>query len=70
MDDNAIVFDDVVHSKEEERFLILGMSDRANMCIVAHCYRESDEIIRIISARFATKNESKIYNKYLKGWRK
>lgn len=68
-DENAIMFDDDAHSKVEERFLILGMSDRANMCIVAHCYRESDEIIRIISARYATKSESKTYNKYLKGWK-
>ena len=45
------------------------MSDRANLCIVVHCYRESDEIIRIISARQATKNETKTYNKYLKGWK-
>ena len=69
IDENAILFDDVVHSKTEERFLLLGMSDRANMCIVVHCYRQTDEIIRIISARLATKNETKTYNKYLKGWK-
>jgi hypothetical protein len=27
--------------------------------VVAHCYRESDEVIRIISARKATQNERK-----------
>ena len=69
IDDNAILFDDVIHSKKEERFLLLGMSDRANVCIVVHCYRHSDEIIRIISARLATKNEINTYNKYLKGWK-
>lgn len=66
-DENAILFDDVVHSKIEERFLLLGLSDRANLCIVVHCYREADEIIRIISARPATKKEIKTYNKYSKG---
>ena len=69
LDENAVIFDDDVHSKTEERFLLLGMSDRANLCIVVHCNRESDEIIRIISVRLATKNETKTYNKYLKGWK-
>lgn len=69
-DENAILFDDVVHSRVEERFLLLGLSDRASLCIVVHCYRENDEIIRIISARPATKNETNTYNKYSKGWGK
>lgn len=30
LDENAVMFDDDVHSKTEERFLLLGMSDRAN----------------------------------------
>ena len=60
-DDNAIMFDDVAHSKEEDRFLLLGMSDDSNVCIVCHCYRESDSIIRIISARKATKKEEERY---------
>ena len=68
LDDCAVLFDDDVHSKDEERFLILGMSDRANICIVAHCYRKSDEIIRIISARPATKKETSFYKKYSKEW--
>ena len=60
-DDNAILFDDVVHSEEEDRFLLLGMSEDSNVCIVCHCYRESDSIIRIISARKATKKEEERY---------
>ena len=62
-DMEAIVFDDPEHSQEEERFLILGFSEKARLCIVSHCYRENDEVIRIISARRATKNEEKYYNK-------
>ena len=60
-DDNAILFDDVEHSEEEDRFLLLGMSNETNVCIVCHCYRESDSIIRIISARKATKKEEERY---------
>ena len=63
-DDNAILFDDPEHSMEEERFLIPGISKYENLCIVRHCYRSGDHIIRIISARKATKNETKTYNHY------
>ena len=61
-DTEAILFDDPEHSEEEERFLILGFSEKAKLCIVSHCYRENDEVIRIISARKATKNETNYYN--------
>ena len=66
-DDDAIVFDDPDHSMEEERFLILGISKHENLCIVSHCYRGEDNIIRIISARKATRNETKTYNRYVGG---
>ena len=61
-DENALVRDDPDHSETEDRFLILGFSASANMLIVSHCYREDNNIIRIISARKATKNETKQYN--------
>ena len=61
-DENALVRDDPDHSEAEDQFLILGFSASANMLIVSHCYREDDNIIRIISARKATKNETKQYN--------
>ena len=60
-DEYAILFDDPDHSEEEDRFLILGFSKQENLCIVSHCYRGADEIIRIISARKATKTETKYY---------
>lgn len=66
-DDNAIMFDDPEHSMEEERFLILGITKHENLCIVSHCYRDKDEVIRIISARKATKNETKVYHRYAGG---
>ena len=60
-DDEALVIDDPEHSETEERFIILGMSFKANLLVVCHCYRENDEVIRIISARKATNNERKWY---------
>lgn len=64
-DDFAVVFDDPDHSIGEERFLIIGMTESSGICIVSHCYRDSDSVIRIISAREATKKEKKIYQE---GW--
>ena len=61
-DVNALVINDPEHSEDEERFVILGFSLQANLLVVCHCYRASESVIRIISARKATKNESKQYN--------
>lgn len=60
-DDNAILFDDPDHSKDEERFLLIGMSIITRVLIVSHCYRSMGEVIRIISARKATKPETDYY---------
>ncbi len=60
-DDFAIQFFDDANSDSEDRFLMLGMSNEARLLIVCHCERESGNSIRIISARKATKNESKVY---------
>lgn len=60
-DSEALLINDPEHSMEEERFIILGFSEKANLLVVCHCYRESESVIRIISARKATKNEEKQY---------
>ena len=60
-DEFAIQFYDDEHSTEEERFLLLGMSDAARALLVCHCEREAGDLIRIISARKATKRESAFY---------
>ena len=60
-DDRAVEFYDDSHSDWEDRMLLLGLSTNIRLLLVCHCYRESDSIIRIISARKATKNESKLY---------
>ena len=60
-DPNGKIIADPDHSTVEDRFIILGLSKMLNLLVVCHCYRENDETIRIISARKATKTESKIY---------
>ena len=61
-DSNALLISDPEHSYDEERFILLGLSKNLNLLIVCHCYRCSESVIRIISARKATKNETKQYN--------
>ena len=60
-DEFAIQFYDEAHSSDEERFLMLGMSSGAHLLLVCHCERDGGDIIRIISARKATKQESSHY---------
>ena len=60
-DDYAIQFYDDTHSDEEDRFIMLGMSNESRILVVCHCEREADNLIRIISARKATKSEQKYY---------
>jgi len=60
-DESAIQFDDPDRSIDEERFLLLGFSQRLKVLVVCHCYRSDESIIRIISARKATKKEQKVY---------
>lgn len=60
-DFHAILFSDPDHSDHEERFLMLGMSNLRGICIVSHCYRQNDDVIRIISARKADREETEIY---------
>lgn len=60
-DDFAVQFFDEEHSSHEQRFLMLGMSTGARLLLVCHCERSGGNIIRIISARKATKKESKFY---------
>ena len=60
-DNRAVLLYDENHSEIEDRFSIIGMSQMSKLLIVCHCYRENDTIIRIISARKPTANESKFY---------
>ena len=60
-DELAVQFFDDDHSGGEDRFLLLGMSMHMKLLIVCHCEREDGAVIRIISARKATKRESAFY---------
>ena len=60
-DENAIEFYDPDHSESEDRFIMLGMSIKLRVLVVCHCVRKSGSIIRIISARKATKQETVKY---------
>ena len=61
-DRKAVVLDDYRHSTAtEDRFIIIGQSKKDRLLMVCHCYRCHDEVIRIISARKATKSEFEIY---------
>ena len=60
-DEFAIQFFDRENPEAEDRFLMLGLSNESRILIVCHCERDSGNVIRIISARKATKNERKHY---------
>ena len=61
-DDHALLIDDPGHSDTEDRFVLLGLSAKLRVLVVVHCYRKADAIIRIMSARKATKPEQQRYN--------
>jgi hypothetical protein len=56
-DDNVPLIADPEHSDDEDRFIILGVSERLKVLVVCHCHRASDEVIRRISARRAGPDE-------------
>ena len=60
-DENARLIPDPDNSLEEERFVIIGISRSLNLLVVCHCYRVSENVIRIISARKAVSKEIKMY---------
>jgi uncharacterized DUF497 family protein len=60
-DEHARLIADPDHSDDEDRFIILGHSELSRLLVVCHCYREGDSIIRIISARKATRHETHHY---------
>lgn len=65
--DESIVFDDPDNSEDEDRFLIFGYSIKDRLCIVSHCVRQNDTIIRIISARKALRDEIRDFKAFQEG---
>ena len=58
-DDRAVLIDDP--DEDEDRFVLLGLSSKLRTLVVCHCYREQEDVIRIISARKAQKEERADY---------
>ena len=56
----APVNGDMLHSIQEDRFIIVGMSELQRLITVAFTYRD-EETVRIISARRANRREQQIY---------
>jgi uncharacterized DUF497 family protein len=65
-DENAIQFFDPDHSESEDRFILLGISLKLRILVVCHCFRESETVVRIISARKADGDEEKEYWRHRK----
>jgi hypothetical protein len=60
-DEHALVIADPDHSDDEDRFVLLGLSSALRLVVVIHCFRERDDVIRIISARKASRTERSHY---------
>ena len=65
-DEQAIEFDDSDHTEDEDRFILIGLSQKLRVLVVCHCFRSNESEIRIISARKATKKEQNFYFKVTK----
>lgn len=65
-DENARLIYDPDHSLAEDRFLLLGLSASLRLVVVSHTHRAEETVIRIISARRATKQEQRQYASYLR----
>jgi uncharacterized protein len=66
LDENARLIDDPDHSEDEDRFVLLGISEVLRVLVVCHCYRQDGDVIRIISARRADSEERSSYETRVK----
>jgi len=60
-DEMALLLHDPDHSQAEDRFLLLGLSQRLRILVVAHAVLAGGNELRLISARKATKAERRQY---------
>jgi uncharacterized DUF497 family protein len=60
-DENALLLADPDHSLEEDRFILMGLSLSLRVLLVFHCYRKGADVIRIFSARKASRAEREQY---------
>ncbi len=62
-DVRATEFFDPEHSTDEDRYVRIGFSTQHKLLLVIFCERNDGNVIRIISARKATKHEMEQYEK-------
>jgi hypothetical protein len=60
-DEQALLIADPDHSQQGERFILLGLSSALRTLVVCHCYRQGGDVIRLISARRADRQERENY---------
>ena len=60
-DPDAVKVDDDEHSQDENRFILIGINKYDKLLTVCHCYRNGDNVIRIISARKPNQYEEELY---------
>ena len=65
LDENARLVVDPDRSDDEDRFILVGLSIRLRLLVVSHCYRESERVVRILSARKADPSERRDYARWL-----
>ena len=57
------VFLDTEQTSNEDRYIAIGYSQSERLLVMVFCHRNSGSVIRIISARKATKKERGFYEK-------
>ena len=62
-DEEGILIHDPDHSEAEDRYLLIGMSEKLRLLVVSHTYRNDDQTIRLISARIAIPQERRQYGR-------
>ncbi len=64
-DENRIEKYDQKHSKDEDRYTVIGaINGTLTIVVVVYTLRDNERVIRLISARLAEKEEVKAYYEY------
>jgi len=58
-DAQSLTIPDPDHSEGQERWILIGQSDRQRLLVVSHT--EHDDLVRLINARLASRSERKTY---------
>lgn len=60
-DERKVILDDILHSRNEPRFVLLGKTRKGRLLVVVFTIRSQK--VRIISARDVNKKEKQLYEK-------